>query len=388
METITKEFLKENFRISKPQDNKYSRGVLGFAVGSDKYPGAGVLASSAGVLSGAGMCRLVSSDKVLNLALSYRPEILIIDGKADVWVLGSGIDIYDENSKESLTVITEKIMEALDSGSPVVLDASSILLLAKILPLTLNFPSDNSNIIITPHIGELVNLLEAMEKNGLGYAESACGEAEFAKVGSGVVECGDVTGGEVEYGELRGDAECGDVRGGDADCGELRSGARTTTAELRDKIKSNPLKYTRFVCEVLGVTVLLKGNTTYIVNSSTEYKVEAETAWLSTAGSGDVLGGVIGSVLAQNLTPDSSDNLPGSSTGNQPGNSLGSSPDNPAGGRPGSSHPKQPPEFFANCAAIGAFIHSHAAHLYSPTGPTPPLEFAKLLPKAVADCVE
>ncbi len=50
--------------------------------------------------------------------------------------------------------------------------------------------------------------------------------------------------------------------------------------------------------ERLGVTVLLKGHTTYVVGPETRIRVLAGPAWLATAGSGDVLAGILGALVA------------------------------------------------------------------------------------------
>lgn len=51
--------------------------------------------------------------------------------------------------------------------------------------------------------------------------------------------------------------------------------------------------------DLLGVTVLLKGHTTHVAApGGPRHAVTAGPAWLATAGSGDVLGGVLGALLA------------------------------------------------------------------------------------------
>jgi hydroxyethylthiazole kinase-like uncharacterized protein yjeF len=54
----------------------------------------------------------------------------------------------------------------------------------------------------------------------------------------------------------------------------------------------------------LGVTVLLKGNTTVVADPDGRTLVHpASTSWAATAGSGDVLSGIIGALLAAGLEP-------------------------------------------------------------------------------------
>jgi NAD(P)H-hydrate repair Nnr-like enzyme with NAD(P)H-hydrate dehydratase domain len=50
----------------------------------------------------------------------------------------------------------------------------------------------------------------------------------------------------------------------------------------------------------LGVTVLLKGSTTYVANDEILIQLPVATPWLATAGSGDVLAGIMGALVATN----------------------------------------------------------------------------------------
>jgi hydroxyethylthiazole kinase-like uncharacterized protein yjeF len=67
-----------------------------------------------------------------------------------------------------------------------------------------------------------------------------------------------------------------------------------------EAIEGNPKKWAQEAAEVLGVTVLLKGSTTYVANDSVLIELPTATPWLATAGSGDVLAGIIGALVATN----------------------------------------------------------------------------------------
>lgn len=73
------------------QDSKYTRGVVGLMTGSERYPGAGVLSASAALRAGAGYVRYVGPDIVARLLLQRHPEAVIGEGRADCWVIGSGL---------------------------------------------------------------------------------------------------------------------------------------------------------------------------------------------------------------------------------------------------------------------------------------------------------
>jgi hydroxyethylthiazole kinase-like uncharacterized protein yjeF len=67
-----------------------------------------------------------------------------------------------------------------------------------------------------------------------------------------------------------------------------------------EAIEVNPKKWVQEAADTLGVTVLLKGSTTYVANDSLLIELPTATPWLATAGTGDVLAGIIGSLVATN----------------------------------------------------------------------------------------
>jgi hydroxyethylthiazole kinase-like uncharacterized protein yjeF len=67
-----------------------------------------------------------------------------------------------------------------------------------------------------------------------------------------------------------------------------------------EAIEGNPKKWVQEAADTLGVTVLLKGSTTYVANDSVVIELPSATPWLATAGTGDVLAGIIGSLVATN----------------------------------------------------------------------------------------
>ena len=67
-----------------------------------------------------------------------------------------------------------------------------------------------------------------------------------------------------------------------------------------EAIEGDPKKWVQVAAETLGVTVLLKGSTTYVANDSVLIQLPVATPWLATAGTGDVLAGIIGALVATN----------------------------------------------------------------------------------------
>lgn len=84
-------------------------------------------------------------------------------------------------------------------------------------------------------------------------------------------------------------------------CGEL---SKLLTARgvivTAEAIEGDPKKWVQIAADTLGVTVLLKGSTTYVANDSVLIALPIATPWLATAGTGDVLAGIIGALVATN----------------------------------------------------------------------------------------
>ena len=131
--------------IAEPSasDDKYSRGVLGDATGSDRYPGAAVLGVEAALRTGVGMVRYVGPSRATDLVLARRPEAVPGRGRVQAWLIGSGMDAADRD---------DALLTALASeGVPVVLDGGALELARHASGPT----------VLTPHYRELARLLGA-----------------------------------------------------------------------------------------------------------------------------------------------------------------------------------------------------------------------------------
>lgn len=128
-----------------PDDDKYSRGVLGVVTGSDEFPGAAVLGVSAAVRTGLGMVRYLGAPRAADLVLRARPEIVTAPGRVQAWLIGSGMNAGDRDDPTR-----DALEHAIDDGVPVVVDAGALDLVERIA-----VPA-----VLTPHAGELVTLLK------------------------------------------------------------------------------------------------------------------------------------------------------------------------------------------------------------------------------------
>jgi hydroxyethylthiazole kinase-like uncharacterized protein yjeF len=120
--------------------HKYTRGVVGVSAGSEQYVGAGLLATSAAVVSGfAGMVRY--SGPSADLVRARYPEVVVGVGQVQAWVVGPGMGA-DQG---------DEVARVLDEGVPTVVDADGL----RFIPERFTMPA-----VLTPHAGELARLLD------------------------------------------------------------------------------------------------------------------------------------------------------------------------------------------------------------------------------------
>ena len=129
--------------VPGPTDHKYTRGVVGLVTGSERYPGAAVLGASAAVHAGAGMVRYLGPGAVLAAVLARRPEVVGAPGRVQSWVVGSGLEAGGGG---------DRLPAALASGLPCVVDAGALTELPERV---------GAQVVLTPHAGELTELLKA-----------------------------------------------------------------------------------------------------------------------------------------------------------------------------------------------------------------------------------
>lgn len=230
-------------------DDKYSRGVVEIAAGSETYPGAAVLSVSGAARAGAGMVRLDAPRGVLDLVLARRPEVVGGEGKHQARVVGSGVPEDDPRLARALADLRTGHRPHERTRLPGVVDAGAL-----------------------------------------------------AEVGTGD---GD-RGGD---GDRDGDGD-GD---GDGALDGFHPGVVLTphageAARLARSLRIDPEQpapeLARALAEATGATVLLKGAVTIIAPSDPSEPLLSQddaTSQLATAGAGDVLGGVLGALLAAGL---------------------------------------------------------------------------------------
>ena len=120
-----------------------------------------------------------------------------------------------------------------------------------------------------------------------------------------------------------------------------------------EAIEGDSKKWVQIAAETLGVTVLLKGSTTYVANDSVLIQLPVAPPWLATAGTGDVLAGIIGALIATNMIEILND----------------------------SNH-------LAAVAATGAFIHARAADIASNGGPINAEAIIGQIPRVISQLIK
>ena len=120
-----------------------------------------------------------------------------------------------------------------------------------------------------------------------------------------------------------------------------------------EAIEGNPKKWVQEAADTLGVTVLLKGATTYVANDSVLIELPTATPWLATAGTGDVLAGIISALVATNTVEILNDY-----------------------------------NYLAYVAATGAFIHGRAAVSASNGGPINAESVVVAIPAVIAQIIK
>lgn len=162
--------------VSASELDKYRRGVVGVAAGSDGFVGAAVLTVGGAVSGGAGMVRFASTERPVEHALTQWPEVVttvvrrgdgdavLEAGRVQAWVVGPGMGT-DDAAGSVLGAV-------LSSDVPVLVDADGLTLLSQRPGL---LDDRSAPTVLTPHAGELARVL------GVERSEVEAGRLEFVR---------------------------------------------------------------------------------------------------------------------------------------------------------------------------------------------------------------
>jgi hydroxyethylthiazole kinase-like uncharacterized protein yjeF len=149
-------------------DNKYTRGVVSIAAGSEEYPGAGQLCTAGARHADVGMVRS---------PVGGFPDVVASDGRTDAYVVGPGLADPQR--------LSESVRTALDSGRPVVLDAEALSQVAA------------GPVVITPHEGEFARMGFVPGEDRIAAVRHAAAELGVAVLLKGAVTVVAAPGGRV-----------------------------------------------------------------------------------------------------------------------------------------------------------------------------------------------
>lgn len=159
------------------ESDKYRRGVLGIAAGSDLYTGAAVLAVGGALRAGAGMVRYAGTEAPVAQVRAHWPEAVITPlarpsiehvGRVQAWLLGPGLGTGEWAHELAARVLASDV--------PVLIDADGLTLVARDRSLLRR----RAPVLITPHAGELARLIgvsrDDVEAARLEHARRAAAE--------------------------------------------------------------------------------------------------------------------------------------------------------------------------------------------------------------------
>ncbi len=150
--------LIEEKPLLPPRSLNSHKGLFGSLVvigGSEGMGGAGIMASEAGFIAGAGVVRLMTHEGHRAVALSRTPELMtsnyLHQQEVGRWLSGSSALVFGPGLEWS-EEIDSLFRHFLDYEKPMVIDAQGLQFLA-------DQPRLKSNWVLTPHPGEAAKLL-------------------------------------------------------------------------------------------------------------------------------------------------------------------------------------------------------------------------------------
>jgi len=153
-----------------PDDDKYTRGVVGIAAGSAVYPGSAVLAVGGALAGPAGYVRYAGA--AADAVRAHHPEAVCTErvadaGRVQAWVVGSGLGTDD--------AARSVVHDLLASDVPVLLDADAITIVAE----HPEWVRDRSAAtLLTPHDREFARVAGEIDDDRVGAVRRAAEELD------------------------------------------------------------------------------------------------------------------------------------------------------------------------------------------------------------------
>ncbi|MGI8879526.1 MAG: NAD(P)H-hydrate dehydratase [Jatrophihabitans sp.] len=157
--------------VPGPEDDKYTRGVVGVVAGGPEYGGAAVLCTGGAVQAGAGMVRYAGAAP--DAVRTAWPQVVVQDdvpsaGRVQAWVVGPGLGTGD--------AARESLRQVLAEDVPVLVDADAITLLAG-ADFAGALAARTQPTVLTPHDREFERLFGAVGDDRVGAARMATADS-------------------------------------------------------------------------------------------------------------------------------------------------------------------------------------------------------------------
>lgn len=152
--------------VPGPDDDKYTRGVVGVVAGSAQYSGAGVLSTGAALVGGAGMVRYAGGAP--DAIRARYPEVVVhpdtrpSDLRVQAWVVGPGLGTDNDAGR--------LLADVLSADVPVIVDADAITLVAKEPGLV---RGRSAPTVLTPHDREFARIADGPGPDRLAATRAA-----------------------------------------------------------------------------------------------------------------------------------------------------------------------------------------------------------------------
>ncbi len=165
------------------RDHKYTRGVVCMATGSEHFPGAALIGCEAAARCGVGMVRYFGPEAVARMVVARTPEVVPAEGRAQVFVAGSGWEAADRFAA------VRACMKKTSTEALLVADAGAL------APARARAKSDGfpAHTVLTPHAGEAARLLDGWDRARVEASPREAAEALAECTGAAVILKGHTT---------------------------------------------------------------------------------------------------------------------------------------------------------------------------------------------------
>jgi ADP-dependent NAD(P)H-hydrate dehydratase len=299
METISLPTLP----LRKADSHKGDYGKVLVIAGSETMIGAPAIVGLAALRTGSGLVRIATSKDILPHVLTICPyatgfawtstrikELLTFAEEHDALAVGPGLG-QSPSTKRLVLELLER------HRGPMVLDADALNALSLLDPSEWPKRRDWSNVVLTPHMGEFMRLMNAVMKRGGTIAAAAADPQSVSTPPS--------PGAPKRARSLADDDDAPSTADGvvlEIAPEENPAAEVAPTAAPAAPSEPSHTSLAELLARSTGAVVVLKGHRTVITDGHRFAVNTTGNPAMATAGSGDVLTGVIASLIGQKFS--------------------------------------------------------------------------------------